>query len=93
MGLKPLQRLRKSRLAYGQSALLESSLTLAIIGTLLLSLAMITASTPAIVLGLGYLTFGVLGVIIGYVRLRKRLPAPAAEAVNRDGYWHRYSLR
>ncbi|MBT8200006.1 MAG: hypothetical protein KJO36_05760 [Acidimicrobiia bacterium] len=93
MGFKPWQRLRKSRLAYGQSALIESSLTLSIIGTLLLLLAMITTSVPAIILGFGYLLFGVVGVIIGYLRLRKQLPTPRAEAVNRDGYWHRYSLK
>ncbi len=93
MSLKALRRIRKDRLEYGHSALLESGLTLAIVGTILLGLAMVTASTPAMVIGLVFVVLGLAGVIVGYLRLRRHTAPPVAEAVERDGYWHRYSLK
>jgi len=72
---------------------LQSSLTLLIIGVLLVGLAMITGAVPAIILGLAYIAGGLIGLVVGYRRVKRHSKPAPADAVEEDGYWHRYSRK
>jgi uncharacterized membrane protein HdeD (DUF308 family) len=90
--MKLTKRFKKTRLQYGESAMLQSSLTLLIIGVFLVGLALITSAVPAIILGLAYIAGGLIGLIVGYRRASRTAQA-ASEPVEQDGYWHRYSRK
>ena len=90
---KILRRFKKTRLQYGQSALVQSSFTLVIIGVILILAALVTSAAPALVLGLMYLVGGTVGLVVGYMRTPKEAVASESGPVEYDGYWHRFSRK